>query len=139
MIASPHSICLVSSCLMGLCTRYDGASKPNRDCIAALSGQIWIPICPEQLGGLSTPRERAVLTGGDGHAVLAGTARVISESGCDVTANFIRGAEMVLELATMHMISVAVLKAKSPSCAVNSTMGVTAALLQQNGIGLQEY
>lgn len=131
--------CLVSSCLVGLCTRYDGAAKPNNDCIRALHNTAWIPVCPEQLGGLPTPRERAVLTGGNGHDVLAGRAQVVTESGCDVTKEFIRGAEMVLQLAELKGISTVVLKSRSPSCAVHGNMGVTAALLQSHGYILLEY
>jgi len=135
-ISSP---CLVSSCLMGFCTRYDGTSKPDDGCIQALADSSWIPICPEQLGGLATPREPAILTGGDGHDVLAGRTRVITESGRDVTENFIRGAEMVLQLARMKNIRTVVLKARSPSCAVHGKIGVTAALLQSHGYFLLEY
>lgn len=139
MTSSRPPICLVSSCLMGFCTRYDGASKPSTPCIDALTAYTWIPICPEQLGGLSTPRERAHLAGGNGHDVLGGSARVITESGRDVTQHFIRGAQLVLEVAQKQSITVAALKAKSPSCAVNGTIGVTAALLSQHDITLQEY
>lgn len=124
---------------MGLCTRYDGLAKPHAACMLALQKCTWIPVCPEQLGGLSTPRERAILTGGDGRAVLTGQARVITESGRDVTANFLRGAEMVLQLATMQAVTTIVLKSKSPSCGVHGAMGVTAALLQSRGLTLIEY
>lgn len=124
---------------MGFCTRYDGAAKPNDDCIHALANSGWIPVCPEQLGGLATPREPAILTGGDGHDVLAGRALVLTESGRDVTKNFIRGAEIVLQLARIKNIRTAVLKARSPSCAVHGNMGVTAALLQSHGYTLLEY
>ncbi len=133
------SACLVSSCLMGLCTRYDGAAKPNDDCLLDLRDVAWIPVCPEQLGGLATPRERAILTGGDGRDVLAGRARVITESGRDVTENFLRGAAMTLQLAEMKGITTVVLKSRSPSCAVHGTVGVTAALLLSRGLILLEY
>jgi len=136
---TPPAPCLVSSCLLGLCTRYDGASKPNADCVRLLQHTILIPVCPEQLGGLSTPRERSILTGGDGRDVLAGTARVITESGRDVTEYFIRGAHMTLEIANLNTASTAILKAKSPSCGAHGAMGVAAAMLQSAGITLLEY
>lgn len=133
------STCLVSSCLMGLCTRYDGRAKPDGDCIRTLRKSCWIPVCPEQLGGLPTPRERAILTGGDGHDVLAGRAAVITESGKDVTEQFIRGAGLVLQLAEMKGISTMVLKSRSPSCGLHGLIGVTAALLHSRGFTLYEF
>lgn len=133
------SACLVSSCLIGLCTRYDGRCKTDTSCINALHQSIWIPVCPEQLGGLPTPRERASLINGDGHDVLQGTARVVTESGRDVTESFIRGANQTLQLAKTKAITAAVLKSRSPSCAIHGTIGVTAALLQAAGIELYEF
>ena len=134
-----YPTCLVSSCLVGLCTRYDARVLPDSRCLQALNRSQWIPVCPEQLGGLPTPRERAVLTNGDGHDVLAGRALVITASGFDVTENFIRGADQVLLLARAKSITTAVLKARSPSCGVMGTIGVTAALLQSHGFVLHEY
>lgn len=99
---------------------------------------VWIPVCPEQLGGLQTPREPADILGGDGHDVLKGNAQVITCSGLDVTAQFLRGAHLVLNLAYEQNITLAILKARSPSCAVQGKVGVTAALLQQHGITLLE-
>ena len=134
-----HSLCLISACLVGLCTRYDGQSKTNSACLAQIKTMGWIPVCPEQLGGLPTPREAADIIDGDGYDVLAGTARVITKSGVDLTAEFILGAEQVLQLAKLQNISKAVLKARSPSCAVLGKIGVTAALLQSVGIELTEF
>ena len=138
-LVPPPAPILVSSCLMGLCTRYDGKAKPAPACIEALRDHCWLPVCPEQLGGLSTPRARSVLQGGDGHAVLAGRARVVRESGRDVTDNFVRGAELVLQIAELRGITWAALKSRSPSCAVRGTIGVTAALLESRGIRLVEF
>ncbi len=134
-----HSICLVSACLVGLCTRYDGQIKAAPDCLAQIKTIHWIPICPEQLGGLPTPREAADIVGGDGKDVLAGRAKVITKQGVDVTAEFIRGAEQVLKIVRLHNISKAFLKARSPSCAVHGKIGVTTALLQSVGIELTEF
>lgn len=130
---------LVSACLVGLCTRYDGQTKVNSKCLSQLKILNWIPVCPEQLGGLPTPREAADIVGGDGKDVLAGKARVVTKSGIDFTAEFIRGAEQVLHIAQLQSISMAFLKARSPSCAVHGTIGVTAALLQSSGIELKEF
>ncbi len=130
---------LVSACLLGLCTRYDGKTKTHRQCLVETTGTICIPVCPEQLGGLPTPREAADIIGGDGSDVLAGTAKVATKSGRDLTAEFIRGAEQVLQIATLQNVSMAFLKARSPSCAVTGKIGVTAALLQSAGIKLIEF
>ncbi len=126
--------CLVSACLVGLCTRYDGCSKADRYCRDHLQGFFWIPICPEQLGGLPTPRTPADLSGGDGLAVLAGRARVIDRNGLDVSERFILGARQVLRIAQAQNIRLAFLKDRSPSCGLSPRLGVTAALLQQHGI-----
>ncbi len=136
---SPPDIFLVSSCLVGLCTRYDGQIKPDHTCIKRLKNSIWIPICPEQLGGLPTPREAADISGGDGSHVLSGQAYVLSKSGSDITAQFIKGAEQVLNIAQSQKVTAVLLKSKSPSCAVTGIVGVTAALLLKHGIDVREY
>lgn len=130
--------CLISSCLIGLCTRYDGQSKPNERCLSYLNDFIYLPVCPEQLGGLPTPRPAAELVGGDGMDVLTGFASVIAQNGKDVTKEFIAGAEAVLKIARDQDIRLALLKARSPSCGVKK-YGVTAALLESNGIRLVEF
>ena len=130
---------LVSSCLVGLCTRYDGKTREDPECLRQLQQAIWIPICPEQLGGLPTPREAADIHDGDGADVLAGTARVVSKSGIDCTDEFLRGAAQVLRLARLQNIRTVFLKARSPSCAVNGKIGVTAALLRSAGLQLIEF
>lgn len=132
-------IFLVSACLAGLCTRYDGRSNSSHSCLEKLAGHIWIPICPEQLGGLPTPRTAADIVGGNGRDVLAGSASVIDRQGNDVTGNFIKGARQCLLIARTHGITTALLKARSPSCGMKPVMGVTAALLTDNGIRVIEY
>ena len=129
---------LVSSCLVGLCTRYDSQTKINPSCMARLATATWIPVCPEQLGGLPTPREPADIIGGTGLDVLHGKARVRCRDGTDVTAHFLRGAHQVLEIARRQAISSALLKARSPSCGVTK-QGVTAALLLEQGLVLEEF
>lgn len=130
---------LVSSCLIGLCTRYDGVISPDQKCIEFLEGTNWIPVCPEQLGGLATPRPKAMLCEGNGHDVLQGNARVTTEEGENVSENFIRGAEQVLDLARRLAVDGIVLKSRSPSCAVHGNTGVTAALLQLHNYQLIEF
>ena len=103
-----------------------------------LTGYRWIPICPEQLGGLPTPRTAADLIGGDGHDVLADRANVIDLKGRDVTSQFIHGANQCLAIARAQEITTALLKARSPSCGLSPKVGVTAALLAANGIKIIE-
>jgi uncharacterized protein YbbK (DUF523 family) len=131
--------CLVSSCLVGLCTRYDGRSKPNPDCIRALADFCYIPVCPEQLGGLATPRPPADIVGGDGKDVLQNRARVVRRDGIDVTEQFVAGARAVLQIARDQDVTLALLKARSPSCGLQPRIGVAAALLRQSGITVIEY
>ena len=131
--------CLVSACLTGLCTRYDGRSKPDRSCLQAIESRQYISVCPEQLGGLTTPRTAADLTGGNGEDVLNNRARVINRQGLDVTGNFIAGAEAVLAIARAQDIKLAMLKAGSPSCGLTPVPGVTAALLLEHNIRILEF
>lgn len=137
---------IVSACLVGMECRYDGGHKEN-DCIKQLasSGRI-IPVCPEQMGGLSIPRPPAEICGGTGADVLAGRAKVLDSKGKDVTDHFIKGAFQVLKLARTVNCKKAILKEKSPSCGTGKIYdgdfkgklregrGVTAALLAQEGI-----
>jgi uncharacterized protein YbbK (DUF523 family) len=139
MSHTQHEIVLVSACLTGLCTRYDGKLRPSPACLQALAGTHWLPVCPEQLGGLSTPRPAADLIGGDGGDVLAGRARVVTAGGLDVTENFLFGARQCLAVAQAQDIRRAYLKGGSPSCGLTSRPGVTAALFLQHGIEVIEY
>ncbi len=132
---------MVSACLLGLSCRYDGKIIADPKCRQELTriNAIWIPFCPEQLGGLPTPRTAADISNGDGEDVLAGIAKVITKTGDDVTEYFLRGAEQVLAMATQQQITAVFLKARSPSCAVTSRSGVTAALLARHGFKLREF
>lgn len=131
-------IILVSACLAGLQTRYDGRLIASPACLRRLNQAIWLPICPEQLGGLPTPRCAADLVGGDGADVLAGRATVVCSDGSDVTRQFVNGARQVLEIALRQAVSLVCLKARSPSCGV-TRLGVTAALLAEHGLDLEEF
>lgn len=137
---------LVSACLLGRACRYDGGSRPSEAVAAAVAawsaeGVRIVPVCPEELGGLGTPRPPAELSGGDGSRVLAGEARVLRRDGTDVTAAFVAGAHAAAQAAPDA--DRALLKARSPSCgagschqdgAVRPGDGVFAALLRARGI-----
>lgn len=135
---SETSIYLVSACLVGLCSRYDGQIRPVDECLQYLQNGIWIPFCPEQMGGLPTPRTAAELFDGDGDDVLSGKARVITRGGMDVSRQFIKGAEQALLLAKSQQITAIFLKSGSPSCGLTGKTGVTAALLKRHGFHLIE-
>ncbi|MBN1831214.1 MAG: DUF523 domain-containing protein [Deltaproteobacteria bacterium] len=134
---------LVSGCLLGIGCRYDGGTCPSSGLIRFASSASLIPICPEQLGGLSTPRPSATITGGDGDDVLSGCARVVNQEGKDVTDAYKRGAEESLRLARLTGARIALLRERSPSCGLSTPYcegksgigrGVTAALLHSSGI-----
>ncbi len=137
---------VVSSCLAGLKTRYDGGDKFCSKIQRLVEKGEAVPFCPEQGGGLTTPRSPAEIVGGDGRGVLAGRARVINKLGKDVTDQFIRGASGMLELARITGAKGAIIKSLSPSCGVGAIYdgtfsgtiregdGVTAALLRESGL-----
>jgi uncharacterized protein YbbK (DUF523 family) len=137
--------CLISACLVGLRCRWDGSDRAHADLVDLVVRGEGVPVCPEQLGGLPTPRCRAYLTGGDGHAALSGAARVVDVRGRTVTAQFLRGAEEVARIAAMVGATRAYLAEGSPSCGVNAVgtdrgraqgRGVTAALLEDHSLEL---
>lgn len=114
---------LVSACLMGYPCRYDGIGKPCQKVIDLGKENILIPVCPEQLGGLPTPRtpsERQFDENGNpkpfynGEGPVAGS--VLMKDGTDVSENYVRGAFIALDVANENDIDFAVLKAGSPSC-----------------------
>ena len=137
---------VVSACLLGLKTKYNGGDNRREEVLALENSCLFVPICPEQLGGLPTPRAPAEIQGGDGHDVLAGSATVTTRAGKDCTAAFISGARQSLEVAKLVGAQVALLKARSPSCGsdciyngqFNGTTtggdGVTAACFRQAGL-----
>lgn len=139
---------LVSACLVGLRTRFDGGSRARRQVLGLADEYLLVPVCPEQLGGLSTPRDPAEIQGGAGEEALAGAAAVRTPGGIDVTAQFVAGADAVAEIAHLVGAAGAVLKARSPSCGVGETYdgtfsgslrvgdGVTAARLRRAGIAV---
>ena len=129
---------LISACLLGVPCRYDGQSKPCAALELLAERFVLVPICPEQLGGLPTPRVPAERRGD----------RVITREGADVTANYRRGAEEALRIARITGCKTALLKAKSPSCGcgriydgthtgtLTDGSGVTAQLLTENGMAV---
>ena len=138
---------IVSACLAGLPTRYDAAVRTNRQLLKLLSGLCWVPVCPEQLGGLATPRPACSLVGGHGGDVLDGRAKVVDSRGGDATSAYLAGAEAVLNLAGRMEPQAALLRSRSPSCGPLTRIGsdgsprprgVAAAMLQRAGIRLFE-
>lgn len=131
---------LISACLLGVSCRYDGRSVPLADTVISELKHRYhlIPVCPEIMGGLPTPRAPA--------EILRGQERVVRKDGVDVTEAYRRGAEETLRLALLFDCKLAVLKERSPSCgkdrihdgsfsgAMTDGDGITAALLRQNGI-----
>ena len=127
---------LISACLLGVPCRYDGKSKMYDFIQDLQKHHTLIPICPEQLGGLSTPRDPA-------ECVLD---RVITVHGKDVTDAFFQGAKHTLYIAQLNHCTHAILKEKSPSCGnqmiydgtfsgkLINGMGVCAKLLMDHGI-----
>ncbi|KTT64766.1 purine nucleoside phosphorylase [Pseudomonas oryzihabitans] len=140
---------LVSRCLLGHRVRYDGGAHGPFDLLGSWQAEERIvPLCPEVAGGLPTPRPPAEIPGGQGGAVLDGQLPVLTDSGADVTAAFVAGAEAALDLVARHGIRLAVLKARSPSCGNSENYdgsfsgtrvageGVTAAALKRVGVAV---
>lgn len=131
---------LVSQCLLGIHCRYDGGAfdRPFLQKIVAQGRCQFVPICPEQLGGLCTPRPPAECQNN----------RVVNNTGADVTQQYQKGAAAALSLAKLYGCTAAILKDRSPSCGIGQIYdgsftgtltrgdGVTAKLLRENGIAV---
>lgn len=127
---------LVSACLLGVECRYNGKGELKKDIEMLLKEHELIPVCPEQLGGLATPRDPAEIQGN----------KIITKTGVDVTKEYLKGAEEVLKLAKLYNCSTAILKERSPSCGYGKIYdgtfskilidgnGAAADLLIKNGI-----
>ncbi len=99
---------VMSKCLAGYCCRYDGKSKGTEWCKNLIDKEEVILVCPEELGGLSTPRIPSERLG----------SCVINREGRDVTAAFRKGAEKAVRRLDGRIPDLAILKARSPSCGI---------------------
>ncbi|MCI8419589.1 MAG: DUF523 domain-containing protein [Oscillospiraceae bacterium] len=127
---------LISACLLGTNCKYSGGNNYTPLAEALKERFRLVPVCPETMGGLTSPREPAERAGD----------KVLSRSGEDWTAAFRLGAERALETALAQGITLAVLKERSPSCGCGAVYdgtftgavvrgdGVTAELLKAHGL-----
>ncbi|MFH1769037.1 MAG: DUF523 domain-containing protein [Parcubacteria group bacterium] len=145
----PKPRILISSCLAGEPTRYDAGKRDVKDeelAKLAEDGKAML-LCPEQEGGLPTPREPAEIEEGKtAEDVLNGNGRVLTKDGRDVTEEFVVGARKLLQICQDNDIETVVLKESSPSCGSENTYdgtfsgtkregaGIATELLCQNGI-----
>lgn len=112
-------IAVVSACLIGIPCAYDGKGRISRPLLEKLIGyHAVVAICPEVLGGLKVPREKAEIVGGDGEAVLLGKAKVVNEKGDDITKYYLKGALRAIEIVKNAEAEEAFLREWSPACAV---------------------
>nr|MDH3107810.1 DUF523 domain-containing protein [Bacillus altitudinis] len=137
---------VVSACLAGLKVRYNGSHRLDQRIEELVQEGKAVTVCPELLGGFSTPRPPAEIIGGDGHDVLRGQAAVVDVHGTDVTEMYVNGAQDTLKRAQTLGATSVVLKEYSPSCGsrmiyrgefngkTKAGDGVTPALLKQHGI-----
>lgn len=133
---------LISACLVGINCKYNGKNNYNEKAVKLLKRGQAIPICPEQLGGLPTPRTPSEIK------IIEGKSHVIDKEGNNRTEQFYKGAEEVLNLAKKLNIKTAILQSRSPSCGVGKIYngnfesklidgnGVLAQLLIDNGISV---
>lgn len=137
---------IVSACLCGINSKYDGGNNLNEKVLKLFRDGKAIPVCPEQLGGQTTPRAAHEISNGTGAEVLDGKCRIKGPEGEDATSEFLRGAYETLKIAKECDAKIAILKARSPSCGCGKIYdgtftgnkidgnGVTAELLIRNGI-----
>lgn len=136
---------LISSCLCGVNCEYSGSNNLNEQCLKLFKEGKAILVCPEQLGGLSTPRRPAEIKG-TAKGVIKNVDKVFTKDNIDVTKEFLKGAYETLYIAKLSNVNKAILKEGSPSCGVNyiydgsftskkiEGKGITATILKENGI-----
>ncbi|NIM05250.1 MAG: DUF523 domain-containing protein [Armatimonadetes bacterium] len=125
---------LISACLLGISCRWHGKRPKRRETLLARLKKryVLVPVCPEQLGGMPTPRTSERLGSAAGADVLDGRARLTApETGKDVTRFHVAGARSTLEIAEIVGARRAYLKGGSPSC---DREGVTGEMLRRAGI-----
>ena len=140
---------LISACLLGIkCARDSQDNYKSDKAIDFLNSETLMPVCPEQLGGLKTPRAPQEIQGGTGEDVLNRKCKVININGEDITQEFINGAEETLKIVRLFHIEEFIGKSKSPSCGCGQIYdgtfsrklidgdGVTTALLKRDGISV---
>ena len=137
---------LISACLCGVNCKYNGGNNLHPYYLKLLRQGDFIPVCPEQLGGLPAPRSACEVVGGTGEDVINGHAQVRTRAGQDLTDVFLKGAQETLSIAIQTGIDGAILQSRSPSCGhgkiydgtftgkIINGDGVTTALLKKNGI-----
>jgi uncharacterized protein YbbK (DUF523 family) len=109
---------MVSACLAGMRTRYDGKDSMDERIWALVKEGKAIPVCPEQLAGLPTPRPPVEFRGGAGGHILDDEALAIGKDGNDYSSALIKGAGEALRIASLYEVREAVLRDGSPSCGV---------------------
>lgn len=137
---------LVSACLLGIDCKYNGSNNDNAKVKEYLKNKAFVIACPEQLGGLTTPRDPSEIVKCDKDGIINENYKIISNKYVDVTRNFIKGANETLKIAKIYNCKEAILKDGSPSCGSNFIYdgsftgnkiigeGVTAKLLRENNI-----
>jgi uncharacterized protein YbbK (DUF523 family) len=137
---------LISACLAGVACTHEAEAKPRESILRLVNQGRCILVCPEVAGGLPIPRPAAEIVGGSGEDVVAGRARVINETGEDVTAQYLAGARKAADAARGAGARLAILKVRSPSCGcgeihsgrfdgeLRAGDGVTAATLKAEGV-----
>ncbi len=111
-------VVIVSACLFGVNCRYDGLNNYNQELVNRLHGYKICLVCPEQLGGLNTPRPACEIQNGSGAQVLVNSVPVLSINGDETTVSFLIGAYETLSIAKKVKARHAIFKEKSPSCGV---------------------
>jgi len=141
---------VVSACLAGVPCRWNKKSKENSLALNKFLKGEAILLCPEIMGGLTTPRPACEIVGGDGTDVLSGRAKVIDKHGKNYTKTFVKGAQMALSTVKRYNIKKGILKSGSPTCGVNviykgdfsgkkkKGSGIFAVLLQKHNIKITE-
>lgn len=140
----------ISACLIGIPCRWNEKGKLNKKAIKEYLKGKTLVLCPEVMGGLPTPRPACEIVNGDGKDVLTGKAQIVDENGNDYTKEFLKGAQIALDLIKENNIKKVLLKSGSPSCGAANIykgdfsgnkkegLGVFAALLQAHGIETEE-
>ena len=137
---------VLSGCVAGIACTHAAEAKTQDWAVRLVAEGRAVVVCPEVAGGLPIPRPAAEIQGGDGADVVAGRARVVDEHGRDVSEQFLRGAVKARDAARAAGSTMAILKARSPSCGAGQTYdgtfshtlrdgdGVTAAMLRADGL-----